>query len=63
MTFGDENVARTIAIRYIVFNVSFTYNLLLGRASLNRLRAVASTTHMKMRLSSTEGGVITIKAD
>ena len=62
-TFADENVARTIVIRYIVVNVSFAYNLLLGQASLNMLRVVASTAHMRIRLPSDEGGVITIKAD
>ena len=61
-TFADENTAMTIAIRYIVVNVSSAYNLVLGRASLNRLRAVASTAHMRMGLSFDEGGVITIKA-
>jgi len=60
-TFADENAARTIAFRYIVVNVSPAYKLLLGRASLNKLREVASTTHMKMRLPSDEGEVITIK--
>ena len=36
-TFSDESAARTITIMYIVVNVSFAYNLLLGRPSLNRL--------------------------
>ena len=60
-TFADENATRVIAINYIVVNVCSTYNLLLGLASLNRLRVVASTTHMRMRFPSDEGEVITIK--
>jgi len=61
-TFSEESVTRTIIIRYIVVNVSFAYNLLLGRPSLNRLGAVALTAHMKIRMPSSEGRVITIKA-
>jgi len=60
-TFSNGIATRTIPIRYIVVNVSSAYNLLLGRPSLNRLGVMASTTHMKMKLPSSEGGVITIK--
>jgi len=62
-TFFDEIAARMITIRYIVVNASSTYNLLLGRPSMNRLGAVASTVHIKMKLPSSKGGVITIKSD
>ena len=63
ITFSYENPATTITIKYIVVNISSAYYLLLGRPSLNRLGAVASTTHMKMKLPSSEGGIITIKVD
>ncbi|XP_068465071.1 uncharacterized protein [Phaseolus vulgaris] len=62
-TFSDESTTRTITIRYIVVNTSSAYNLLLGRPSLNKLGAVALTAHMKMKLPSPKGGVITIKSD
>jgi len=62
-TFFDDSASRTITVKYIVVNTSSVYNLLLGRPSLNRLGAMASTTHMKMKLPSSEGGIITIKAD
>ena len=62
-TFLDGASSRTISIRYLVVNVVSTYNLLLGRPSLNRLGAVASTRHMKMKLPSLEGRVIIIKSD
>lgn len=60
-TLFDENATKTITVKYITVNASSTYNLLLGRPSLNRSSAVASTTHMKMKLSSSKGGIITIK--
>jgi len=62
-TFSDESSARIVTIKYIVVNAFSAYNLLLGRLALNRLGALASTTHLKMKLPLAEGKVITIKAD
>ena len=39
------------------------YNILFGRLGLKRLGAVPSTRHMKMKLPSLEGAVITINSD
>ena len=39
------------------------YNILLGRPTLNRTGAVPSTRHMKVKLSSMEGLIITICSD
>jgi len=63
MTFSDDKAVRTIVIRYVVVNTLSAYNLLLGRPSLNRLRAIASTKHMKMKLPLLDGDVIIIKSD
>ncbi|XP_068492070.1 uncharacterized protein [Phaseolus vulgaris] len=62
-TFTDGTASRTESIRYLVVNVNSAYNILLGRPSLNRLRAVASTRHMKMKLPDLSGKVIMIKSD
>ena len=62
-TFTDGVVSRTENIRYLVVNASSAHNILVGRPALNRLRAVASTRHMKMKLSSLGGTVITILSD
>ena len=61
-TFTDGTTSRTTNIRYLV-NSPSAYNILLGRRALNRIGAVASTRHMKMKLPSLEGAVITIKSD
>ena len=50
-TFTDGVASRTENIRYLVVNAPSAYKILLGRPALNRLRAVASTRHMKMKLS------------
>ena len=62
-TFTDGTGSRTENIRYLVVNASFAYNMLLGRPTLNRLGAVPSTRHMKMKLPDLAGKVITIKSD
>jgi len=49
-TFTDGVASRTENIRYIVVNTPSAYNILLGRPALNRLTAVASTRHMKIKL-------------
>ena len=63
MTFTDGTASRTESIRYLVVNANSAYNILLGRPALNRLRAVASTRHMKMKLPDLSGRVIVIKSD
>ena len=63
MTFTDGTTSRTINIRYLVVNAPSAYNILLGRPALNMIGAVASMRHMKMKLPSLEGTVITIKSD
>ena len=62
-TFTDGFASRTKNIRYLVVNAPSTYNILLGRLALNRLRAVASTCHMKMKFPNLSGKVIVIKSD
>jgi len=62
-TFTDGTTSRTTNIKYLVVNAPSAYNILLGRPTLNRMGAVASTRHMKMKLPSLEGAVITIKSD
>ena len=62
-TFTDGTASRTKNIRYLVVNSPSAYNMLLGRPTLNKLGAVPSTRHMKMKLPDLVGKVITIKSD
>ena len=62
-TFTDGTTSHTESIRYLVVNANSAYNILLGRPALNRLRAVSSTHHMKMKLPDLSGRVIVIKSD
>ena len=62
-TFTDGTTSHTKNIRYLVVNAPSAYNILLGRPALNKIGAVASTRHMKMKSPFLEGTVITIKSD
>jgi len=62
-TSTDGVVSRTENIRYLVVNAPSAYDILLGRPTLNRLRAVVSTRHMKIKFPNLGGKVITIKSD
>jgi len=62
-TFTNGTTFRTTNIRYLVVNAPSAYNILLGMPALNRIGAVASSRHMKMKLPSLEGAVITMKFD
>jgi len=59
-TFTDNLSSRTTKIRYLVVDAPSAYNILLGRPALNRLKVVPSTRHMKVKLPSLEGTLITI---
>jgi len=62
-TFTYGLASRTEKIRYLVVNASSAYNILLGRPTLNRTGVVPSTRHMKVKLPSMEGLIITICSD
>ncbi|XP_068504417.1 uncharacterized protein [Phaseolus vulgaris] len=55
-TFINGTASRTESIRYLVVNANSAYNILLGRPVLNRLRAMAPTRHMKMKLPDLSAG-------
>jgi len=63
MLIDIKRLSFILSIRYLVVNAPSAYNVLLGILALNRTRVVALTRHMKMKLPSLEGTVITIKSD
>jgi len=62
-TFSNGTTSRTANIRHLVLNAPSAYNILLCRPTLNKIGAVASSRHMKMKLSSLEIVVIILKFD
>ncbi|KAI3461712.1 hypothetical protein Pfo_018375 [Paulownia fortunei] len=45
----------TKMVKFLVFNGPSTYNMILGRPSLNLFCAIASTYHMKLKFSTSKG--------
>ena len=62
-TFTDGTTSRTANIKYLIVNAPSAYNILFGRPTLNRIGVIASMRHLKMKLPSLEGTVISIKSD
>nr|KYP55859.1 hypothetical protein KK1_002084 [Cajanus cajan] len=59
----DEQEYRKIQVKYIVVHADTSYNILLGRPSLNMLGAIVSTPHIEMKFPSDKGKILTIHAD
>ncbi|XP_027905727.1 uncharacterized protein LOC114165268 [Vigna unguiculata] len=52
-----------VKIRYLIVDAHTSYNILLGRPSLNTLGAVVSTYHLAMKFPSASGDIITVHVD
>ena len=54
---------KTIPICFLIVDAPTSYNVLLGRPSLNTLGAVVSTPHLAMKFPSPSGDILTIHGD
>lgn len=61
--FGDKKGSKTIMIQYLLVNVLTSYNILIGCPALNELGAIISNPHLVMKLLSTSGQIIIVRAD
>jgi len=59
---GDHQY-RTIKVRYPIVEANTSYNILLGRPSLNKLGAIVSTPNLAMKFPIEDGGVPTVHVD
>ncbi|XP_020207952.1 uncharacterized protein LOC109792914 [Cajanus cajan] len=59
----DGAEARDISVNYVVVHANTSYNILLGRPSLNKLGAIVSTPHLATKFPSESGRIISIHAD
>jgi len=62
-TFGLEGASKTLKIRYLVIDANTSYNILIGRSSLNKLGAIVSTPHLAMKFPSPSGDILTVHVD
>jgi len=61
--FRDGAQTKAIHIWFLVIDAPTSYNVLLGRPSLNTLGAVVSTPHLAMKFPSPSGDILTIHGD
>ncbi|XP_068461731.1 uncharacterized protein [Phaseolus vulgaris] len=59
-TFGRGNKTKKIKIRYLVVDATTSYNVLLGRSSLNKLGAIVSTPHLAMKFPTEKCEITTV---
>jgi len=59
-TFSRGSATRKIKIKYLVVDACTSYNVLLGRSSLNKLGAIVSTPHLVMKFPTEKGEITTI---
>ncbi|XP_027102703.1 uncharacterized protein [Coffea arabica] len=62
VTVGHHPRCRTIPVNFVVVKADSPYNLLLGRPTLNALRAVYSTYHLSFKFP-TPAGVVEVSSD
>ena len=61
--FGMGPNIRRVIVRYLVLACSTTYNVLIGRYTINDIGAVISTPHLKMKYPTKNGnmGVLAVE--
>ena len=55
LTLGDPSCQATMTERFLVVDASSAYNMLLGRPSLNAIKAIPSAYHMMIKFPTTSG--------
>ena len=55
LTLGDPPCQATTAVKFLIVNAPSTYNMLLGRPSLNTIKAIPSAYHMVIKFPTTNG--------
>ena len=62
LTLGDSPCQTTTIVRFLILDAPSAYNMLLGRSSLNAIRAVPYTYHMVIKFL-TANGVGTVRGN
>ena len=55
LTLGDPPCHATMTTRFLVVDASFAYNMLLGKPSLNAIKAIPSAYHMMIKFPTISG--------
>ena len=55
LTLGDPPCQETTTVRFLVVDAPSSYNMLLGRPSLNAIKAIPSAYHMVVKFPTADG--------
>lgn len=55
LTLGEHPKTTSVNVKFLVVQAPSAYNVLLGHPSLNKARAIVSTTHLRMKFPSSFG--------
>ena len=55
LTLGDPTCMATTAVKFLIVDAPYAYNMLLGRPSLNAIKAIPSAYHMMIKFPTTNG--------
>ena len=55
LTLGDPPCQATTTVRFLIVDAPSAYNVLLGRPSLNAIKAIPSSYHMVIKFPTTNG--------
>jgi hypothetical protein len=63
-TFGENDNAKTVKVRYLVVKTPFTsYNIIIGRPSFNALGVAMSTLYLSMKYPLDDGRICIVRGD
>ena len=62
LTLGDPPCQATTTVKFLIVDASSAYNMLLGRPSLNAIKAISPAYHMMIKFPTT-GGVGMVRGD
>ena len=55
LTLGDPSCQATMTVRFLIVDAPSAYNMLLGRPSLNAIKAISSAYHMVIKFPTING--------
>ncbi|RWV78923.1 hypothetical protein GW17_00060019 [Ensete ventricosum] len=55
VTISEEPQAKTLMVTFMVVNLTSTYNAIIDRSTLNKLRTVVSTFNRSMKFPTMQG--------
>jgi hypothetical protein len=55
VTARDYSTTKTIMVKFLLVDRPLAYNAILGRTTLNDLKAITSTSHLKIKFSTERG--------